>query len=153
MKMILSASFATLALVFSVNTADADIQPSELVAGAIGLRNNHVETYIYCGGTYGQTYPGGRLARLEVKEGSGGWRTIWSATLPPIGKNQYSIRVPFKTPVKAVTTFRLSISGSDRNPGNDVSTATFRPLNIFQPDNIRINPSSPYLKQFKKLPK
>lgn len=127
MKSVLSALVVALTVLVSSSTSQADIQPAELVAGSINLTGSYVVAEIYVGGTYGQTYPGGRRATLEVKEGSGAYRTLWTGVLPNIGTEHSYITRPYASPVKVATTFRLSISGSDRNPGNDVNTRTFRP--------------------------
>lgn len=134
MKTTIAASLAALATFFYSTPVRADIQPAELVAGSISLQGNFVVAEIYVGGTYGQTYPKGRTATLEVRTGSGAWSTLWSGVLPNIGTGGYYITRPYGNPVKVTTTFRLRISGSDRNPGNDVRTETFRaPVSALDP--------------------
>lgn len=120
-----SAGLLGLALILAAVPARADIQPAELVAGSISLTGSYVVANIYVGGTYGQTYPAGRTATLEYRAGSGPWQVLAAERLPAIGTQGYYLTRPFASPVKVTTTFRLRISGSDRNPGNDVVTRTF----------------------------
>lgn len=128
----LSAGCVSLALFYG-SPARADIQPPELVASSISLSGGYVVGYIYCGGTYGQTYKGGRTAKLEVQVPGGPWVTLWSGTLPDIGPGGHYITRPYASPVKHTTTFRLTINGSDRNNANNVCVRTFRPLTIADP--------------------
>jgi hypothetical protein len=49
-------------------------------------------------------------------------------TLPDIGPGGYYIARPYADPVRTATTFRVSLSGTDRNPSNDVKIRTFGTL-------------------------
>lgn len=126
MKTILLSAAAALGLLLASTPSQADIQPAELVAGSISFQGNYIVGNIYCGGTYGQTYPGGRTATLEAREGSAPWRVLYSNRLPDIGTKGFYITVPYANPVRVTTTFRLTVHGSDRNNTNNVRTATFR---------------------------
>ncbi|MFO0970025.1 MAG: hypothetical protein U0793_31115 [Gemmataceae bacterium] len=129
MKALISTSLLALTFLFTMPKVHADIQPAELVAGGIRLSDGFVIAEIYCGGTYGQTYPGGRIATLEVREGRfTPFRVLWRGALPDIGKDRFYITRPYGSPVKIPTTFRLTISPGDRNPANDVATRTFNPI-------------------------
>lgn len=125
MKSALFACLTSLGLLYSA-VAHADIQPAELVAGNINMTGQFVVANIYVGGTYGQSYPGGRTATLEATVG-GSRRVLWQGKLPTIRPGDgYYITVPYASPVKVTTTFRLSINGSDRDNSNNVRVVTFR---------------------------
>lgn len=126
MKTILLSASAALGILLASTPSQADIQPAELVAGSLSFQGNYIVGEIYCGGTYGQTYPGGRTATLEVREGSAPWRLLYSNRLPNIGTKAFYVTVPYGNPVRVTTTFRLTVHGSDRNNANNVRTATFR---------------------------
>lgn len=139
MKATFAASLMTFTLGFAL-PARADIpgfemgesRPAELVAASIRLTDGFVVAQIYCGnGTWSQWFPGGRTAKLEVREGAAGpWRLLWAGKLPDINHESYYISRPFATPVRVRTTFRLSISPGDVNPSNDVLMKSFGPVPV-----------------------
>ncbi len=128
----------------ALSTAWADPRPPELGVGAIQVTHRNVEgsinrpgyvrsvafvtVQIYCGGTYGGTYPAGRTVVVEMQEAGKNAVTVYQATLPAIRSSQsYSFTVRLPGPLTRATTMRVRLTPADANPANDVAARTFNP--------------------------
>src|SRR5262249_6679665 len=132
MKIKLFALFTPIVILFTISPSQADLVPPDLAAGWIQVWNgSYVTGEVYQAGNYVFTYPGGRTATLEIKEGNGPWVMITSAKLPDIsGAKPYYITGQLLGPIRndVTTTIRLRLSPGDGRPGNDMSTKVFRPF-------------------------